>query len=62
MIKQPEKERKSVWYRYILIGLLFLLGFIIFRYARPYLSGFLGAATLYVLVRGNKNILPETPL
>jgi predicted PurR-regulated permease PerM len=57
MIKQPEKERKSVWYRYILIGLLFLLGFIIFRYARPYLSGFLGAATLYVLVRGQQKYL-----
>lgn len=59
MIKQPEKEKKNVWYRYILIGLLILLGLIIFRYARPYLSGFLGAATLYIIVNGQQKYLTQ---
>lgn len=45
-----QSEGKSPKYRYILIGLIIFLGLIIFRYTRPYMSGFLGAATLYILV------------
>ena len=58
MIKQPEKE-KNVQYKYILIGLLILLGLIIFKYTRPYMSGFLGAATLYVIVNGQQKYLTQ---
>ena len=39
-------------YKYILVGLIILLGLLIFRYTRPYMSGFLGAATLYLIVIG----------
>lgn len=59
MIKQPEKEKKNVQHKYILIGLLILLGLIIFKYTRPYLSGFLGAATLYVIVNGQQKYLTQ---
>jgi predicted PurR-regulated permease PerM len=59
MIKQPEKERKKVRYKYILIGLLILMGLILFKYTRPYLSGFLGAATLYVIVNGQQKYLTQ---
>lgn len=59
MIKQPEKEKKNVQYKYILIGLLILLGLIIFKYTRPYMSGFLGAATLYVIVNGQQKYLTQ---
>src|SRR5690554_3222330 len=45
-----ELVKNSQKYRNILIGLIILLGLIIFRYTRPYMSGFLGAATLYILV------------
>ncbi|MDR0422318.1 MAG: AI-2E family transporter [Proteiniphilum sp.] len=47
-----EQERKERRYKYTLVGLLILLGLIIFKYTRPYMSGFLGAATLYVIVNG----------
>ncbi|MEN6322027.1 MAG: AI-2E family transporter [Proteiniphilum sp.] len=57
MIKQPEKEKKNVQYKYILIGFLILLGLIIFKFIRPYMSGFLGAATLYVIVNGQQKYL-----
>jgi len=59
MIKQPEKEKKKVRYKYILIGLLILLGLILFQYTRPYLSGFLGAATLYVIVNRQQKYLTQ---
>lgn len=39
-------------YKYILIALLILLGIILFKELRIYLSGFLGAATLYILLKG----------
>ena len=45
-----ELVKNSQKYRNILIGLIILLGLIIFRYTRPYMSGFLGATTLYILV------------
>jgi len=59
MIRQPEKEKKKTRYKYILIGLLILLGLILFKYARPYLSGFLGAATLYVIVNRQQKYLTQ---
>lgn len=50
---------KKVEYKYILIGLLILLGMIIFKELRHYLSGFLGAATMYVLLKGQMAFLVE---
>ena len=57
MIEQSERESKNIHYKYILIGLLILLGLIIFKFTRPYMSGFLGAATLYVIFNGQQKIL-----
>lgn len=54
-----ELEKKETRHKYILIGFLILLGLIIFRYTRPYMSGFLGAATLYVLVKGQQKYLTQ---
>ncbi|KUK78591.1 MAG: hypothetical protein XD92_0195 [Proteiniphilum acetatigenes] len=59
MNEQGEKERNILRFKYILIGTLILLGLIIFRYARPYMSGFLGAATLYVIVSGQNRSLTQ---
>ncbi|WP_436415338.1 AI-2E family transporter [Petrimonas sp.] len=52
----PAKKKE---YKYILIGFLVLLGFILFKELRMYLSGFLGAATLYVLLKGQMVYLVE---
>lgn len=54
-----EEEKKNLQYKYILIGLLVFLGLIIFRYTRPFMSGFLGAATLYILVNGQQKFLTK---
>lgn len=54
-----EQQKKEIRYKYILIGLLILLGLIIFSHTRPYMSGFLGAATLYVIVNGQQKFLTE---
>ncbi|RNC65496.1 AI-2E family transporter [Proteiniphilum sp. X52] len=54
-----EHEKKERRYKYILIGFLILLGLIIFKYTRPYMSGFLGAATLYVLVNGQQKYFTQ---
>jgi len=54
-----EQEKKEIRYKYILIGFLVFLGLIIFRYTRPYMSGFLGAATLYVLVNGQQKFFTQ---
>ncbi|WP_352423123.1 AI-2E family transporter [Proteiniphilum sp.] len=54
-----EQEKKETRYKYILIGFLVFLGLIIFRYTRPYMSGFLGAATLYILVNGQQKFLTQ---
>ena len=51
--------RKSINYKYVLVGLLILLGLIIFKFARIYLSGFLGAATLYVILSGQHKYLTQ---
>lgn len=47
------------YHRYVLIALLIVLGLVIFSYARIYLSGFLGAATLYVLLSGSQKHLTK---
>lgn len=52
----PNKKKE---YKYILIGLLILLGLILFKELRLYLSGFLGAATLYVLLKKQMIFLVE---
>lgn len=52
----PYKKKE---YKYILIGFLILLGLILFKELRLYLSGFLGAATLYVLFKGQMLYLVE---
>lgn len=57
MLNQPKPYKKE--YKYVLIGLLVILGLIIFKFTRPYLSGFLGAATLYVLLTGQMRYLTE---
>ncbi len=46
-------------YRYILLILILAIGFILFQQLRPYIGGFLGASTLYVLLRGQMRILTE---
>ena len=47
-----EQQLNKKEYRYILIALILILGFILFRELQPYLSGFMGAITLFVLLRG----------
>ncbi len=54
-----EEAKKINRHRYILIGLMIILGLIIFKYARPYMSGFLGAATIYVIVNRQQKFLTE---
>ena len=44
-------------YQYILLILILAIGFIIFQQMRPYIGGFLGASTLYVLLRGQMKVL-----
>lgn len=46
----PNSQTK--YQRYILLGLILLLSIIIFKELRPYLGGFFGAFTLFVLLRG----------
>lgn len=46
-------------YRIILISLIVVLGLILFKELRVYLSSFLGAATLYVLLKGQMVFLVE---
>ncbi|MDR1517449.1 MAG: AI-2E family transporter [Dysgonamonadaceae bacterium] len=45
-------SNKDKEYKYILIGLILMLAIILFQELRPYVSGFLGAATLYVILKG----------
>jgi len=58
-MNQNHLPYKNKEYKYILIGLLILLGLILFKELRLYLSGFLGAATLYVLLKGQMTYLVE---
>ena len=50
---------KNQQYKYILIGLLVLLGLILFKEARPFLSGIFGASTLFVMMRSQMAYLTE---
>lgn len=50
---------KNQQYKYILIGLLILLGLLFFREALPYLSGLFGASTLFVMMRNQMDYLTE---
>lgn len=53
-------ENKDIkTYKYILIGVIILLALIVFKEMRPYVSSFLGASTLYVLLRGQMVYLVE---
>ena len=54
MIKIRNKQ-----YKYILIGFLVLLGLILFKEARPLLSGLFGASTLFVMMRSQMAYLTE---
>ncbi len=54
-----QAKRKGAKQKHILIGVLIILGLIIFRYTRPYMSGFLGAATLYFIVIGQHRYLTK---
>ena len=59
ILKRTDTEPSDQRYKYILIGALILFGIMIFRFARPYLSGFLGAATLYVIVGGQQRYMTQ---
>lgn len=50
---------KNQQYKYILIGLLILLGFMFFKEGRPFLSGIFGASTLFVMMRNQMAYLTE---
>lgn len=59
MLEKTANKRTISRYKYILIGSLLFLGLIIFKFMRPYLSGFLGAATLYVIVNRQQLYLTQ---
>ena len=46
-------------YQYILLILIIVIGLILFKEMRPYIGGFMGASTLYVLLRGQMKTLTE---
>ncbi len=50
MAELQQMSKKT--YKYILVSLLVILGFILFKELKPYLSGFLGALTLYIIMKG----------
>lgn len=50
---------KEQYWRYSLIAIILLLGIVIFREMLPFLSGLLGACTLYVLLRKPAFFLTE---
>ena len=54
MIKIRNKQ-----YKFILIGFLVLLGLILLKEARPFLSGLFGASTLFVMMRSQMAYLTE---
>lgn len=53
------QETKRKEYRFILIALLLITGFFVFKEMRPYLGGFLGAFTLYIILRPQMKFLVE---
>lgn len=50
---------KDKEFKYILVALIVILGMVIFKELRPYISGFLGAATLYVILNGQMNFFAK---
>ena len=54
-----EQEISKKQYQYILLLLLVVIGFVLFKQARPYIGGFLGASTFYVILRGQMKTLVE---
>ncbi len=50
--------REQYW-KYSLIGIVLVLGYILFREFIPYLGGILGAITIYILVRNQMFYLIE---
>ncbi len=58
MFEKFQHDKKNR-YTYALIVLLIIIGLILFKYFKPYLSGVLGAATLYVLLKGQMAYLTE---
>ena len=45
-------DGKNRYHRFILLGLILLLSMIIFKELQPYLGGFFGAFTLFILLKG----------
>lgn len=54
----PTTNNKKI-YKYILIGLILLLGVLVFKELTPFFSGFLGAATLYIILKDQMIYLTE---
>jgi predicted PurR-regulated permease PerM len=50
---------KNSAYKFVLVGLLIALGLVIFNFGSFYLSGFLGAATLYVILNRQQKYLTQ---
>ena len=46
-------------FKYVLIAFLILVGLIFFKEGRPFLSGILGASTLFVMMRNQMAYLTE---
>ncbi len=55
----PERDFSRKQYQYVLLLLMLVIGFILFKQARPYLGGFLGAFTFYAMLRGQMKFLHE---
>ena len=53
------KSLKEQYWKYSLIGIILFLGIVIFQKITPFLGGFLGASTLYILLRGQAFYLTE---
>ena len=56
-MKEQSSTKKE--YKYILIALILILGLILFKELSSYMSGFLGACTLFVLLRGQMKYLTK---
>lgn len=54
-----EKELSKKQYQYVLLFLMVSIGLVLFSQIRPYIGGFLGALTFYVLLRGQMKTLTE---
>ncbi len=52
-------NNKEKYWKYSLVVFILTMGIILFRELTPYMSGFLGALTIYVLVRGQMHYLTD---